>query len=90
MKHLPIASASIENSSWKWELRLDEKGLYRWYLNGTVETHLRGCTTEQAVASLRRFVEKSLRGELQLTDPNLRHGADSAEPPLKYMVKGTA
>ena len=86
-----IAVAAIEGtSSWKWELKVDDKGLYRWYLGGGIETHLRGATYAQAETSLRRFVERSLRGQLQITNVGGRIGADSEQPHSKYLIKGTA
>lgn len=64
----PIAVASIEDSIWSWELKVDHRcGLFRWYLDGTVETNLRGCTLQQAESAVRRFVDNTLRGKLKIT-----------------------
>jgi hypothetical protein len=72
-----IAEASIEGSSiWTWRLKIDNKGLFRWYLDGYVETNLRGCTVAQAETALRRFTDNSLRGELRIIDASSRIGAD--------------
>jgi hypothetical protein len=66
---LPLAVASLKSAiSWTWQLKLDENGLYRWYLDGTTPMQLRGCTRTQAETALRRFVEQSLKGELVITD----------------------
>jgi len=63
-----IAEASIESAStWKWELKIDHCGLFRWYLDGMIDTNLRGATTSQAENALRRFVKAALRGDLQIT-----------------------
>jgi hypothetical protein len=77
MQHRAIAVALIENSNWTWELKVDDCGLFRWYLDGTVETNLRGCTLTLAEAVLRRFVDHSLRGELKITYPPERLGPGS-------------
>jgi hypothetical protein len=67
MQRQTIAVASIEGSIWNWELKVDDRcGLYRWYLDGTVETNLRGYTLEQAESTVRRFADYSLRGELKI------------------------
>ena len=73
----PIAIAWVESSTWSWELRVDGCGLFRWYLNGTIETNLRGDTREQAESAGRRFVNDSLRGELKITYQTERIGPDS-------------
>jgi len=66
---LPLAVASLKSAiSWTWELKLDENGLYRWYLDGTTPMQLPGCTRSQAETALRRFVEQSLQGELVIID----------------------
>lgn len=75
--HPAIAVALVESSTWYWELKVDDCGLFRWYLNGTIETNLRGCTLEQAEFAVRRFVDDSLRGELKITYSNKRIGPDS-------------
>ena len=64
---LPLAVASLQSAiTWTWQLKLDDHGLYRWYLDGTTPTQLRGATFAQAETALRRFVDHSLRGELQI------------------------
>jgi len=66
---LHLAVASLKSAiSWTWQLKLDENGLYRWYLDGTTPMQLRGFTRAQAETSLRRFVEQSLQGELVIID----------------------
>jgi hypothetical protein len=72
-----IAVALVESSTWTWELKVDHRGLFRWYLDGTIETNLRGCTVNQAESALRRFVDNSLRGELKISYPTERIGANS-------------
>ena len=59
----PIAIADLSGSKWMWHLRIDEIGLYRWYMNGEVATHLRGCTRILAESALHRFVTNSLKGD---------------------------
>jgi hypothetical protein len=64
-----IATAFVErDQSWKWHLKIDSLGLYRWYFNGDSPTGLRGTTRQQADRALRRFVEHSIRGELKVLD----------------------
>jgi len=75
--HAAIAVALVEGSSWNWELRVDAVGLFRWYLNGTIETNLRGTTLELAESAVRRFVDNSLRGELRITHVTPRIGSGS-------------
>jgi hypothetical protein len=53
---------------WKWELKRDSMGLYRWYLDGDVWTTLRGATRGQAESMLQRFVGHCLRGNLIIAD----------------------
>jgi hypothetical protein len=66
---LPLAVASLKSAiSWTWELKVDEKGLYRWYLDGSTPMQLRGCTRAQAETALRRFVDQSLQGDLAIID----------------------
>ena len=66
---LPLAVASVKSAiNWIWQLRIDENGLYRWYLDGTTPMQLRGCTRSQAESALRRFVEQSLRGDLEIVE----------------------
>jgi hypothetical protein len=76
MQHRTIAVALVEGSTWNWELKVDDCGLFRWYLNGNFGTNLRGCTRAQAESALRRFVDGSLRGELKIADPTERIGPD--------------
>lgn len=76
---LLLAVASLKSAiHWTWQLRVDEHGLYRWYLDGATRTQLRGCTRAQAEDALRRFVENSLRGELEIIDEPERIAADKA------------
>jgi hypothetical protein len=64
-----IAIALIHDGSvWKWHLKIDELGLYRWYLDGKARTELRGATRKSADNALRRFTKKSFRIEPQFTD----------------------
>ena len=64
-----IATASVEGQSrWTWSLKLDDFGLYRWYLDGVAETNIRGGTRSNAEYALRRFVERSLNGKLKITE----------------------
>jgi hypothetical protein len=64
---LPLAVASLKSAiTWTWQLELDDSGLYRWYMDGTTPTQLRGITPEQAESALRRFVENSLRCKLEI------------------------
>jgi hypothetical protein len=64
-----LAEAFIDGSPmWKWTLRIDDLGLFRWYLDEHIATHLRAGSREQAERALRRFVTGSLRGELRITD----------------------
>ena len=66
---LPLALATLKSAiSWTWQLKIDETGLYRWYLDGAMRTQLRGCTRTQAETALRRFVEQSLRGDLEIVN----------------------
>ena len=73
-----VAMASVESAvAWCWLLKVDDCGLFRWYLNGTIETNLRGCTRKQAESALRLFVERSLQGELRIADLSERMAPDS-------------
>jgi hypothetical protein len=81
LQQAPVAKACIAGGyNWKWDLRLDERGLFRWYMDGVVATHLRGCSRELAESALRRFVATSLKGELRITDCTDRIGPDSERP----------
>jgi hypothetical protein len=74
-----LAEAFIVGSPiWKWTLKIDELGLFRWYLDGHIATYLRAGSREQAERALRRFVGGSLRGELQITDVPRRIGPSVA------------
>jgi hypothetical protein len=68
IQNQPIAFAFVESTSgsWKWHLKVDSRGLYRWYKDGVIETDLRGVTQQQAEKSLYQFVLHSMRGELQI------------------------
>jgi hypothetical protein len=86
-----MAIASVESAStWSWLLKIDHSGMFRWYLNGDIETNLRGGTREQAEGALRRFAERSLQGELQITDPVQRLGPDSEQSRIAYKSAGIA
>jgi hypothetical protein len=80
-----IAVALVEGSTWNWELKVDDCGLFRWYLDGTVETNLRGLTPAHAELSLHRFVDESLRGELKIAHSAERFGtiSESGHPAVK-------
>jgi len=85
---LHLAVASLKSAiNWTWHLKVDETGLYRWYLDGAMRTQLRGCTRTQAEDSLRRFVEQSLRGDLEIVNTPERiaveHETGPAGQPLK-------
>jgi len=62
-----LATASV-GESWRWDLRIDSLGLFRWYLDGSIETNLRATTMSQAKSALRGFVERTLCGELTITE----------------------
>jgi|HubBroStandDraft_1064217.scaffolds.fasta_scaffold671570_1 hypothetical protein len=71
-----IATALIQDGSmWKWHLKIDELGLYRWYLDGKGRTELRGATRKSADNALRRFTKTSFCLEPQFSD--------RAEPPAR-------
>jgi hypothetical protein len=64
-----IATASIHDGSvWRWQLKIDELGLYRWYLDGTGRTELRGATRKSADNALKRFTKKSFCLEPQFSE----------------------
>jgi len=68
-KYDDIAIATLESAvTLKWYLRIDPLGLYRWYLDGTCWTNVRGSTQLKAELALRKFVEQTLQGELLLTE----------------------
>jgi len=86
-----MAVASVESDSlWSWHLKVDDYSLFRWYLSGTIKTHLRGCTAEQAEFALRRFVERSLKGELRITYLSTSLGPASEHGPACYKSKEIA
>lgn len=86
---LPLAVASLKSAiNWTWQLRLDENGLYRWYLDGATRTELRGCTRAQAEFALRRFVEQSLRGDLEIINKPERIAADNERSPADLRETG--
>jgi hypothetical protein len=88
MQERAVAVAVVESSTWNWELKVDAYGLFRWYLNGTIETNLRGASLDHAVSSLRRFVDGSLRGELNVTYSPKRIGPDSEIGPVAFLSQG--
>ena len=64
-----LAVAFIDGSdSWRWFLKLDSAGLYRWYLERETWTNLRATTREDAESRLRRFAAESLSGTLVIVD----------------------
>jgi hypothetical protein len=64
-----LALAFLDGAEdWRWYLKIDPVGLYRWYLQGDIWTNLGGVTPLDAENNLRRFVRHSLRGELVLVD----------------------
>jgi hypothetical protein len=81
-----LAVASLESAlTWNWHLKIDEIGLYRWYLNGDIGTNLRGTTQERAESALRRFVERALSGELHITQlgPRVMPSSEEQWPRVK-------
>ena len=86
-----IATATVGSAStWTWHLKIDHLGLFRWYMDGDIQTNLRGCTREQADTALRRFVEQSLDGELKITNLARRLGADFEDVRAKSRSAGIA
>jgi hypothetical protein len=64
-----LAIAFIEGQeSWKWHLKIDGVGLFRWYLQREIWTNLRGATRADAENKLRRFANECLSGELRIVD----------------------
>jgi len=59
-----VAEATLKDGNWTWLLRVDDVGLYRWYLRGDKETHIRASTQAGAEAALQRYVKRTFRGEL--------------------------
>ena len=62
-----IATAKVKGSDWCWILRVDDIGLYRWYLGGWIAMNIRGTTRKSAESALARFVQRTLRRELEIT-----------------------
>jgi hypothetical protein len=86
-----LATATVGTAStWMWHLKIDHLGLFRWYMDGNIQTNLRGSTREHADTALRRFVEQSLGGELQITNLAPRFGADSEHARTKSTSTGIA
>jgi hypothetical protein len=49
----PIATAHVDNSvMWRWHLKIDSLGLFRWYLDGQIPTEIRGSTCDNAFDAL--------------------------------------
>ncbi len=71
-----VALASLEDDL-TWHLRIDRERLFRWYLDGAIETDLYGTAADEAVSALQSFVEQSLRGGLQILEVTARIGATS-------------
>lgn len=73
---LPLAVASLKRAiTWSWQLKLDETGLYRWYLDGTMPTRLRGCIRTHAKSAL-RVVEQAFLGDVQIINTPERIALD--------------
>ena len=62
-----IASAQLRGSDWRWSLRIDALGLYRWYLSGRVAMNIKSTTRKAAESALARFVNRTMRGDLEIT-----------------------
>jgi hypothetical protein len=87
----PLAIGFVSSKiNWTWHLKIDDNGLYRWYLDGTAETELRGCTRSQAEYALRRFVDQSLRCPLEIVDTPERLAADCEDSAAGKSLKDTA
>jgi len=79
----PLAEASVSTSPmWRWELKIDCMGLFRWYLDGICATHFRGCTRSEAERALQRFAERYLHREVRITEAIERKGSRSEAPPI--------
>jgi hypothetical protein len=88
---IPLAVALVKSTiNWTWHLRIDDNGLYRWYLDGTAETELRGCTRSQAEYALRRFVEQSFRGDVEIVEVLERITVDHESSTPDKNLKETA
>jgi len=88
---LPLAMASLKSAiNWIWQLKIDETGLFRWYLDGAIPTQLRGCTRTQAETALRRFVDQSLRGDLEIVDTPERITAEVESASAEQGLEETA
>ena len=69
MQRSEIAVAGFEGASnWTWHLRIDDPGVYRWYLNGVVKTKFRASSRMLAESALRRYVENTLHRELRIVE----------------------
>jgi hypothetical protein len=88
MEEGAIAVARVDFSTRNWILKVDHIGLFRWYLDGAVETNLRGCTVVQAESALRRFVDDSLRVELKITYLVERIGSGSESGRVAFQSPG--
>jgi hypothetical protein len=64
---LDIEIARRKDSDWKWHLRIDSIGLYRWYLSGRIAMNIKGTSRMAAERALGRFIQRTLRGELEIT-----------------------
>jgi len=75
MQHRAIAVASVEGSTWSWELKLTTTvcSVGIW----TVRNESTGLYADQAESAVRRFVDDALRGELTITYPTERIGPRS-------------
>jgi hypothetical protein len=65
-QELDIAVAKVKHSDWEWRLRIDQIGIYRWYLSGRIPTKVKGTTRTAAESALARFVKRTLRDELEI------------------------
>ena len=62
-----LAIAWLKGSEWKWHLRIDPIGVYRWYLSGRIAMNIKGTTRTAAESALAGFIERTLRGDLEIT-----------------------
>jgi hypothetical protein len=53
-----IAIGRVKYSDWKWYLRLDDIGLYRWYLSERAAMNIKGTSRSRAESALARFVQQ--------------------------------
>jgi hypothetical protein len=61
-----IAIAKVKHSDWEWRLRIDQIGVYRWYLSGRIPMNVKGTSRKAAESALARFVDRTLRDELDI------------------------